>query len=464
VFASLPKPKAPQLLPPPPIPVEPRALGPLPDFATARKSSPPPPMPMATRRTHSLESEPPPALARTLPPVQLPPLAPVPVRGALEELRRPLSRRTKALAAVAVAAGIAAIPFLRSGQGKVFTAAAGHWGEPLPTAITVVDGQQKCSGPRCTFELAAGVHEVVARAEGYVPQVQLVAVRSREPAAMNFRLERGGSSLKMSGHPEGSQVIVDGERIGRLPLNVDLAPGTHRVRFEADHFMAEERVVDLSLGESKRLGDVALRPVLGKATFDVRTPGVDVSLFSGSERRDHLDLSQPVELDLSRKWTLEAKRDGYHVLREPLAWDGGFEKTFVIALDKFASGPVFARRSSESSSSSSASSSSSERSTSNNPDMLRTAMQRAVDRGSPADADGAPGAPVSGDPCLVSFNSIPISNVFVDNVRLGTTPVLKASVRPGVHVVQFVQGDTKKSKSFTCKPGESKVVALSLNR
>ena len=39
-----------------------------------------------------------------------------------------------------------------------------------------------------------------------------------------------------------------------------------------------------------------------------------------------------------------------------------------------------------------------------------------------------------------------------------------ARVKPGSHVVQFSQGDTKKAKSFVCKPGELKVVAVSLNR
>jgi hypothetical protein len=69
---------------------------------------------------------------------------------------------------------------------------------------------------------------------------------------------------------------------------------------------------------------------------------------------------------------------------------------------------------------------------------------------------------VAYDPCRVSFNSIPVSNVFVDNVRLGVTPILKATVRPGNHVVQFVAGDAKKGKAFLCKPGELKVVAISL--
>jgi hypothetical protein len=54
--------------------------------------------------------------------------------------------------------------------------------------------------------------------------------------------------------------------------------------------------------------------------------------------------------------------------------------------------------------------------------------------------------------------------VYVDGVRIGVTPILKARVKPGTHFAQFAQGDAKKAKSFVCKPGELKVVAVSLNR
>src|SRR5262249_38413024 len=106
----------------------------------------------------------------------------------------------------------------------------------------------------------------------------------------------------------------------------------------------------------------------------------------------------------------------------------------------------------------------------NSPDALRAAMQKAIEKdvGATSAAEDLPAspasAPISSDPCLVSFNSIPVSNIYVDGVRIGVTPLPKARVRPGAHVVNFVQGEAKKSKAFLCKPGELKVVAISLNR
>jgi hypothetical protein len=499
VFEALPQPVPvpSQLLPPPPPPPSDiRPAVPFPDRPSRRHmgrtstqpppppyaappapiSSPPPPLrsspppaPSHTIRPRPQESEPPPALARTLPPVQSQ-LVPPRVHNS-QDGQRPstLAGATKLVLAVALLCAVA-FPFLKTGPGKVFTAALGHWGEPLPTATTVLDGEQRCNGARCAFEVSAGVHEVTIKADGYVAQLQLVAVRSSEAAAVNFRLERGGSSLKVTGQPEGATVSVDGESVGKVPLQTDLTPGAHRLRFEAEHFLPDERDVELALGEAKVVGDLALRPVIGRATLDVRTPGAEIALVSGSERKEHLDIGQPIELDLSRKWTLEAKKWGFQLLREPLDFGSGVEKTFVVALDKApppsAAGP--AKKAAPAAPAAAAQPAQhASIASGNNPDALRAAMQKAIE--SPAPEEDLPGAgpdrgPIANDPCLVSFNSIPVSNVFVDNVRIGVTPILKARVKPGSHIASFAQGDTKKAKSFACKPGELKVVAVSLNR
>jgi hypothetical protein len=264
----------------------------------------------------------------------------------------------------------------------------------------------------------------------------------------------------MSGRPERAAVSIDGERVGSLPLQVELPPGSHRLHVEAPHYLPAERVIDLALGERKSVVDIELPPIIGRATFDVRTPGAEVVLVSGSDRKEHLDLDQPVELDLSRTWMLEAKRDGYRRKREPLDWGDSQEKTFVVALDKVVAaavvGEVGEQRRVAAPESSGHSS-----------DALRTAMMKALKE--PSDGAKAPSSEPAAsnpprEPCVLKINSIPVSNVFLDNVRLGITPILGVTARAGTHVVQFLQGDKKKSASFVCKPGESKAVSMNLNR
>jgi hypothetical protein len=354
-----------QLLPPPPrAPFRSSAMPPPHDTRPSPSSA-------AREQVHvaypplpaSAESEPPDALARTLPPLhaqQRPEPRPQGEgwRSAGRAIPVPLRLFLGLLTVLFVA-----LPFWKSAHGTVFTAAAGHLGQPLTSVVTTADGHNECVGARCTFDLAPGLHEISARAEGYVPQVELVIVRAREQFAVNFRLER-----------------------------------------------------NLPAGEAKSLGELARRAV-GRASFDVRTPGAIVSLVSDLGRREPLDPAQPVELDLSRQWVLEAHKDGFQSVQEPLDWGGNLEKTFVVALD-----PKSALAA---------------------PASIRAATPRSR-------------------PCSVTFNTIPMSTVSVDGVRLGATPVLAAAIRPGPHAAQFLTGDVKRSKPFACRPGESKVVTLVL--
>ena len=341
VFASLfPKSgptKVPQLLPPPPVDQQPfvssGGVAPrparLPSFATPSATG------VHRSTSRARDSETPTALARSIPPPLPMPISSDPKR-ALAKLRIALGSRVIRAAVVAAVFALTILVSLRSRPGKIVTVATGHGGEPLANAEMHLDAEQHCTSTRCTFETTAGVHEVTAKADGYLPQLQLVAVGPGEAAAINFRLDRGGSSLDVSGRPEGASLVVDGKWIGRMPLHVDLAPGLHRVRIEADRFAPDERLVELRLGETKKIGDIALLPHMGWVTIDARTPDAQVTLVSGTERIEHLETGQPVELDLSRHWTLVATKDGYQTVREPLVWNDSLDKTFVLTLEKTA--------------------------------------------------------------------------------------------------------------------------------
>ncbi len=74
-----------------------------------------------------------------------------------------------------------------------------------------------------------------------------------------------------------------------------------------------------------------------------------------------------------------------------------------------------------------------------------------------------PRLPVGAETCQVNFNTLPVSEVFVDGTALGPTPRVRAVLPAGRHVVLFVAGQmAKKSVSFTCAPGETKSVVAKL--
>jgi serine/threonine-protein kinase len=357
-----------------------------------------------------------------------------------------------------------AVFFATQRGGKVAVFVAGPGGNPLSSLTVLVDGMQKCTASPCNLELDKGIHAIKATADGYVAQEQGATVHPGEEIAINFKLEKKseGTGLKVGGKQDGVELFIDGKEIGPLPQEVkDLAPGTHKLLIKgSDRYEAEERTVSVDAEQVKDLGTVALKVLRGLATFDVRTPGVKVTLASGKDRRQLTDFSQPVEIETSKNWTIEATKPGFDDLKQPIAFEDRAEKTFVVALQEHARAapegpppvtpappprPAPERPAPE----------------------ARAAPERPAPEPRPAPPPAPPAAeePSGGGNCTLNFNSIPVSNVVFDGRPLGGTPKLGYSAPPGSHTVIFINADEgKKVTSVTCKAGETKTVAVRLTQ
>ncbi len=229
-------------------------------------------------------SVPPPSSISALPPAPHPALFVVP--PATVSWARRLLPWLLPVSAVGVGLLFVLLAFPKRVNGTLFTAAGGHLGLPLDKAVTSVDGAPACQTARCQFDLKPGMHEISVRADGYVPQSQLVVVRAGEPFALNLRLERAQSALRVAGQPDVATLIVDGERAGKLPQQLDLSPGSHHLRVEAEGYMSEDRDIELAVGESKAITDFTLRPAPGKAV-ESRSTSAQPGVWADSARKDH---------------------------------------------------------------------------------------------------------------------------------------------------------------------------------
>ena len=362
-------------------------------------------------------------------------------------------------AGLLLVAGITFIAMPRSGKIAVFV--SGNGGRPLTAVNIIVDGLQKCTTSPCNLELDKGIHAIKALADGYTPQEQGTTLRSGDEIALNFKLNKAseGTGFKVSGKQDGVELFIDGKEIGPLPQEIkDLEPGLHKILLKgSDRYAAEERPVTVESDEVKDLGVVALKVLRGLATFDVRTPGVKVTLVSGRDRRQLTDFSQPVEIETSKNWTIEATKPGYEDLRQPITFEDRAEKVFVIALNE-RTGPAIAERAERPAVAAVAAA----------PVAAPTPRSRPPAEPRPA-APAAAGdddtAPAAGANCTLNFNSIPVSNVLFDGRPLGGTPRLGISASPGTHTVIFVSPEEgKKSMTVSCKSGETKTVAARLSQ
>jgi serine/threonine-protein kinase len=373
------------------------------------------------------------------------------------------TQRGKFLALGAGALLVAGLAFAivpRSGKIAVFVSGVGS--RPLNAVTITVDGVQKCTASPCNLELDKGIHAIKAAADGYTPQEQGTTLHSGDEIALNFKLTKAseGTGFKVSGKQDGVELFIDGKEIGPLPQELkDLEPGLHKLLLKgSDRYAAEERSVMVETDEVKDMGVVALKVLRGLATFDVRTPGVKVTLVSGRDRRQLTDFSQPVEIETSKNWTIEATKAGYEDLRQPITFEDRAEKVFVIALnERSGSSPVAAAV-----------------------ERPERAERPAAVAAAPAPRPRPPAEPrpapaPSGDDdtaggggggnCTLNFNSIPVSNVLLDGRPLGGTPRLGVSAAAGTHTVIFVSPEEgRKSTQVSCKAGETRTVAVRLTQ
>ena len=331
----------------------------------------------------------------------------------------------------------------------VFTTSA--TGAPLSKLAVMVDGVQRCSTSPCMLELNKGVHDIRAQAEGYATQVEGTLVGSGDESVLNFKLMKAsfGTGVKVSGKQDGVELFVDGKAIGPLPQEVrDLTPGPHKIAFKgSDRYAPEERSVNVEGDELKDLGVVNLKVLRGLASFDVRTPGVKVTLVSGKDRRQLTDFSQPVDIETSKSWTIEATKPGFDDYRQPITFEDRAEKTFVVMLQErppapVAAAPVVPRPA-----------------VASNPAPAPAAVaDPAAEEAQPTRAAPPVGA------CTLNFNSIPVSNVLLDGRPIGGTPRLGVVAPAGAHNVLFVTPDTRKLVTVSCRAGETKPVTLRLTQ
>jgi hypothetical protein len=381
----------------------------------------------------------------------------VPHPRALDQtaLVRPPKKRTALwvfLGLVVVALGGVGIVLLgEPGQGRILVYVTDSAGAPLSHADILVDGTKRCDSAPCTVDaVPGGSHEIKVAAQGFAPPAATtVTVESHKDTSANFSLQATTGGLKVDGHQPGVKLYIDDKEIGPLPQGVrDLSPGDHTIKLAgSDRYQPLERHVTVTASQTLDLGSLMLKVLRGKVTVNPGTPGARVYLVSGTDRRELPSLPISVDIDTTKTWSLEASKSGLSDFKEVIGFDDGVaEKSFVVTLAPkeapAAPAPVAAAPAPA-------------------PAPVRQAPAPA-----PASAPApAPAPAVAEGEAFLNINSIPPSTCFLDGHSLGTTPRVHVSVKPGTHVVKFINADQGLSKtvSVSVGAGETKPAVAKLN-
>jgi hypothetical protein len=274
------------------------------------------------------------------------------------------------------------------------------------------------------------------------------------------------TGIRVSSKQNGVKLLVDGKLIGMLPQELKgMTPGEHAIVFDAgDRYAQQRSTVVLVPGEMKELEPIALKVTRGSAIFDVRTPGTQLALVSSDERRELTDYSHAVDVDNTKTWTLEATKSGYKPVALPIVFDERAERTFTVQLSESGGVDILALPAANVTVTEETPVAAALPTTKAKKRKERAERGEASPRlvqPAPAPMVAAPtaGAAASGT-CSLNINTIPSSHVTLDGRNLGTTPRLAVMVSSGSHNIVFSTENARKSTITSCRPGETKTVAI----
>ncbi len=325
-------------------------------------------------------------------------------------------------------------------------------GATLSKAEVAVDGRKVCDASPCVIkDLDPGRHVVSVMGETGIEPVS-VEVIAGEVSPVSLKVKTSNTAtLVASGEQPGLRIFIDNVDKGPLPAKLsDIPPGKHDVRIAGDRYKAFEKTVEVKAGETLDLNPPKLAVVKGRATINVKTDGVSITMVRNDDTAKAKPLDGPfprlVDVDTaSGTWKLVAKKKGYPDFTAALDFsDGVAEKEITVEMKDDKAIDV-----------------------SSLPDPTPTAP--ATPGRNPPPTPGKPDprpdpAPeVASGTGTLNINSIPASRVLLDGQPLGETPRTGVSVSAGTHTVTFIHPELgKKSVSVKVGPGETKTASAKL--
>ncbi len=294
-------------------------------------------------------------------------------------------------------------------------------------------------------------HRIEVSKNGFVSWSTKIRLRPGATFPVSVELQRStafeepaeeSTGISIRSRPSGASIFVDGKRYAeRTPARVTgLPPGEYKVRvFHPDTDQEWEDKVRVAAGYLVDLPIIDLEAqVTREVAFMSKPEGATVELVQGDTRRNLGTTPVTREVDTSDgKWTAEFAKKGYQDTTAQVTEETTEVEVELQEVEK----PASSRRS------------------------VRRAPRRARPSRAVADdpVDDEPDAP-SGETGVLSINTVPWSQVFVDGRLIGNTPQMRIVLSAGKHRVTLVNDNfnIREVTRVTIKPGETTKRVLTL--
>ncbi len=170
------------------------------------------------------------------------------------------------------------------------------YGEDQPASLIqgariYIDSEEIGVTPLKEVEVKPGRRRLDIRAEKYMDLQTSVEIEGGGALqTMKFPLAPAWGILTIRSVPEGSDVRVDGNSLGKTPLQLELMKGTHNLEVSADRYKTWRTQVVVEPNKQQILDQIRLQPADGKLALRSNPPGASVTVGSTYIGRTPLEM------------------------------------------------------------------------------------------------------------------------------------------------------------------------------
>jgi len=176
--------------------------------------------------------------------------------------------------------------------------------EPVTGFKLLVDAVDADTDESGRAKISRGTHQLRIVAPRYLPYEQPIKIEGYGQAQqLHINLQPAWANITLSSQPDGAQVRLDGESIGRTPLTSQMLQGRHKIELSLTGFKPISVVQIIEAGKDRTLEPFQMQPVDGYLSIASQPVDASISLNGVFQGMTPLDVAIPANTEHQLKLT-----------------------------------------------------------------------------------------------------------------------------------------------------------------
>jgi formylglycine-generating enzyme required for sulfatase activity len=200
----------------------------------------------------------------------------------------------------------------------------------IEKAAVYIDGSEAGATPLSELQIKPGPHKLEIRAENYQILTADISVEGcGKLQALEFEMAPNWSDITIASEPQGAEVIIDGDLLGKTPLQIQLTAGTYQMEVRAERFKGLKTQLNVQPNQPQVIDDIRLQPADGMLTVITTPAGANVVI--GKEYAGQTPLKTAVAPDT--RHVVQISKNGYSSVSRNITIPVSGAKTLKVNLE-----------------------------------------------------------------------------------------------------------------------------------